>query len=766
MDRTELENRIRTSLEARAKDVAPTPHLWEKVTDRRARHTRWMVGLWALAGSAAVAVVAIAAVQVVRAPDGPPVIDNPPVTEEPTPTEEPTDLDPAPGGTTGPVSVVTTDGDALYEVEPSTGEVANELPVFDGLAEGGPIGSVAVRPGDGPELTVATMIGIEGSNWELDVTTFGPDRSHQGRHRATPLDDQGNPDGRGAGGAYSTDIDANTETSPPTVVWSPDGQYLAWVRVNSDGSGDMMGISHEDLVAGEEPTVVATGLTADVGHLRAQSWTAEGTLYLTGSGGGDVILEVPTDCFEDVDCTGQEPGSLFMEGGSIIDVAHHGNGSTLALVARGATNQDAEGGSLELLVEPMSDVQHALELPDGVVPDGSASLPDGWLEAAGDHVVVGFGPRAALLAVTGEFAEDLEVVDSVDLPGGTRAAGLAETGTEAVPDAEPGGSPTDPELDVAAVGEDGVPEHVVVYEDGAEGPFALVHRSEPGEPIATWSRPDGVALEASLAQVVVHPASTPTDLQVVSRWVIGESDTFAWTTIRDGEVVANTAFDAEGQPQNSGGAAETADSAPVFSPTGDWLAWVETPEGAQGPAQIRIVSWSDDGPTGPTTEIEAPEGETRPMALLDWAAQPPDTDILTMRSASAPDGQSEPGYVEFTMDGFDGTEPDDDAVAWRRVGLPEPPVDAGSFLFEDGSERYVVFGHDPLWYGLAEAPDSAVEIGPDEPRFHFGPDSVVVPQEASDTGWARVQVDTGVASMVTVPDGTVALLPWTAAGAG
>lgn len=761
MDRTELENRIRTSLEARAQDVAPTPHLWEKVTDRRARHTRWMVGLWALAGSAAVAVVAIAAVQVMRAPEGPPVIDNPPATEEPTPTEEPTQTDPAPGGATGPVSVVTTDGNALYEVEPSTGEVVNELPVFDGLAEGGPIGSVAVRPAEGSELTVATMIGIEGTSWELDVTTFGPDRAHQERHRATPLDDQGNP--ASAGGAFTTD----TQAFPPTVIWSPDGQYLAWVQVNPDGSGDVMGISYEDLVAGEEPSTVATGLTADVGHLRAQSWTAQGVLWLTASGGGDVMLDVPTDCFEDVDCTGQEPGRLFMEGGSIIDVAHHGNGSTLALVARGASNQDAEGGSLELVVEPMSDVQHPLDLPEGLVPDGTAAPLDGWLAAAGDHVVVGFGSSADLLTVTGEFAEDLQVTGRVDLPEGTRAAGLALTGGEQAT-AEPTPEATEATVTTAAVGQDGVPEHVVVHDPAADE-FRLVHRGQADQSLATWGRPDGVDGETSLAEVVVHPSSTPDDLQLVTRWIIGESDVFARTILRDGQVLANTVFDAEGHPRNIGGATEIADSSPVFSPTGEWLAWVETPEGAQGPAQVRIVAWSDNGPTGPTTILEAPQGEARPMALLDWGSQPPGTDILTMRSVSGPEGQSDARFVELTVDGFDGSAPAEDDLDWRWVPLPGPLVDAGSFLFEDGSERYVAFSGDEgeVRYGLAEAPETAVETSVrafGEGRLlAFGPDSAVI--QRPDGGWERVQVDTGAASAVRVPDGTVALLPW-ATGTG
>ncbi len=241
--------------------------------------------------------------------------------------------------------------------------------------------------------------------------------------------------------------------------------------------------------------------------------------------------------------------------------------------------------------------------------------------------------------------------------------------------------------------------------------------------------------------------------------MVGEAETLSRTVVRDGQVVVNEVLPTDLQPDNQGPIAELAESAPVFSPTGAWLDWVETPQGADGPVRLRIVPWGDQGPAGNASTVDAPSDVVRPQALVDWATTS-QGDVLTFRPPFGPGEPTEPGaMIEFRLAGADPR-----AGEWATVTLPGNLFDAGSFPLEgDVEQRYVAYdGGEDVLYGLAEAPETAVPTGAfsfSEGRVvAFGPDSALVQQ--ADGSWQRVQVDDGAASRVEMPDGTVAVLPW------
>ena len=428
MERHELEDRIRASLQARAEDVEPTPTLWRRVSARVSRRTWWHVGAWTLSGAVAVVALVVGVAAVLDTPrsiqiDSVGTETSTPTEADSTPTEP---AAPTPGGGGGGMTpVVVADGNGVHEVDPATGEVVADLPVFEGLAEGGPVGDVAVRPGSGPdELVVATMIGIEGTSWEIQLTTFGPDRQLQASHRIHVYDDAGNS--LSAGGPFTPD----SEAFPPTMAWSADGEYLAWGRQQA-GDVTVYAVNWEDLQV--EPDQVVPTTVAELpgdGTLqpaRVQDWVgdpeADSQLLLSTTDG----IEQLAVCLPTGLCGDDARGQMVLEGGTVIDVDHLANGSRVVLVVRTGAERDAENATLELVANPMDDNQRTLPVPDGVFPEGTAGPTDGWLSAGGDTVAVGFGRPGggALLTVSGELAEDLAVSANASLPGGVTAVGVA-----------------------------------------------------------------------------------------------------------------------------------------------------------------------------------------------------------------------------------------------------------------------------------------------------------------------------------------------------
>lgn len=743
MDRDLLEQRIRSTLHDRAGDVEATPELWERVSQRTARRARWQLGLTVLSGAAAVAALVFGLVAVLGPPRS--------VQIDP--------VDPPPPGAapiTGTTVVTSDGGDTLFVVDADTGAVLRDLKPYEGFAEAGGAAEVAVRPvSEDGEFTVATVLSAEGS-WELEVSVFDADGTRIDRQRIGSLGDQG------------------ALPSAPAVVWSENGRYLLW-------AGE----------AGQQPGAVSSDTTALFRHDWAErpmgddvapvveraadlDLAAAAVVDLRGwhgdPAGQSIVALTTTDgvafrvdlrpCGPTERCTGAYVSALaetFFEGGVVVDEATLGNGVELALVARSTGGQDAEGATLLVAAAPMSDDQQWLELPD-LTPDGTADPFSGWIAAAGDRIVVGFGGQTAyLVTVQGDTATDLRVVDVVALPAGTVDADARLLGDVT---AEPGEEITVTPTEAgpgASAEQDGAPSHVVSFYPSART-LLLEDRAAPDEPVATWDGPDDLELE--FRGVVVHPQSTPDDTILLTRWGLGEADEFWWTRVRDGQVTATRLPDGF-QPDNVGGAAETPDPAPVFSPTGDVMAWLERPAGAQAPS-VRLVEVGPDGPRGGVGSIPAPDG-LDPAVLLDWAHGPGGEAILTFSPMAPFDGPIPATMIELRLRDLDGAglaASDDD---WSSVALPGVLVAAGAYLFEDGSERYVVLdGPDGLSYGLAEAPETAVALpidGPDAGRVvAFGPASLVV--QRADGSWARVQVDDGATSTLTAPGGAVAFLPW------
>ena len=752
MERRELEDRIRASLEARATDVQPTPELWERVSAQTTRRARWQLAGWVLSGAAAVLAIVVGGVVLLGSPRSVQIDPQPDIADTP-------DQAPVPGDTAD-ATIVTTDGSVLYVVEPGTGEVRAELDPRAGL-QPVDIREVVVRPvTDAGVLTVAMTVENEGE-FDVEVAAFDADGQ---RVDHLTLGMAGSP-GTSAG-------------LPPSPVWSADGRYVMWAGTNGPSSPalwvydwverpvDADGIAQPSTATapGADGELFADGATVDL-----HTWT--------GPSGGEsvVVATTPTGqawqiglAAQASDCGGATPcpptwrpaiSSLGFEGGSLVDRAVLDSGVELSLVARSGDGADAESGTVELVVGAMGDQQRGLEVPE--LTEGTASPGDAWLAAAGDQVAVGFGPQAAyLLTVTGDTIEGTEVTDTVTLPAGTLAAGMAVAGD--APTAAPSDPPPSDSVDGQPIDlVDGVPAHVITNPQRDE--LQLVDRRDPDQPLAAWRRPDTLVSEAAPVHVAVHPASTPTDLQVVTRWTVGESESLVHTLIRDGLVVVNEVLPDDMQPSNQGTIAEMGESTPVFSPDGQWLAWVETPQGADGSAQVRFVPWSADGPTGGALAALASDDSPRPFELLDWAREG-DAAVLTLRPASEPgtDAQQPTSMIELRLPGGDPTAP---APTWGAVELPGVLFEAGSYAFEGGVERYVAFARDgDVVAGLASAPETAVPTGAfafSEGRVvAFGPTSALVQQP--DGTWQRVQLDDGASSAVEVPEAAVAVLPWPA----
>ena len=608
MERHELEDRIRASLQARADDVQPTPELWERVSERTTRRARWELGGWVLSGAAAVVAIVVGGMVLFGGPRSVQIDQQPDIADTPTGA-------PVPGPTADP-TIVTTDGQLLRVVEPGTGEVQLEVDPRAGLAEGATIEELAVRPdtGDGM-LTVAMTLELEGE-FDVEVAVFDADGQRVDRLNL---------------GMAGSPVDAGL---PPSPVWSADGQYVLWAGTNGpsspalwvydwverpvDGNGIAQAV--QATAPGADGALFAEGGTVDLRTWQGPS-DGESVVVATSPTGGAWRIALAAQAS---DCGGATPcpptwnaaiSPIGIEGGSLVDVATLASGVDLSLVGGSGQPGDAEGGTLTLVAGAMGDQQRELDVPE-LLPGGSAAPIDGWLAAAGDQVAVGFGPVTGyLLSVEGDTIEDVEVSGTVALPEGTTDAAMALPATGDAATSAPSDSGGDDVGDPA----DGVPGHVVVSGPG-RGQLRLVERAT-GTDVATWNRPEGLETEAVPGSVAVYPGSRPGDLQVVTRWTVGEAESLVWTRVRAGQVVANEVLPDTMQPTNTGTIAEVAESNPVFSPDGTWLAWVETPRGRPRPPR----SGSSRGPrTGPSRARSRPPWPptTRPAPWSCSTGQP------------------------------------------------------------------------------------------------------------------------------------------------
>ena len=422
MDRHELEQRLRASLQERADDVEPTPALWQAVEGKAMRRNRWRVGVMALGAAAAVAVAVLAVPALLDGPfrvdDVPPPMGTP---TEPQVTEPGgvTETEPGPGGDDAlkPFLVVT-DGASLFLDAGADGGAMAELEGYGGSGEPwGPM-AIAVRPGSTvDDLTVATVFRVEG-DLEVAVHRFVDRAAVPEFYRL----------GRAAIGGQPV--------VTPTLTWSDDGQFLAWTSF-ADNTGETEPTLRvltwarglEMAADGQNPADAAANITMESSsvtatELRLQDWfgpTAtlddQSTLWFTTLGAQaasmTVTLDAPGACIlsdgttidparpdcPQVEAIDGRVEEAPFEAGAIADIGHEQSGLRYVLAVRSSTDQDAEGATMTLQYEPDSDEQRFIELPEEMVPGGAAPGKR-WLEVVpGGPIVVGVGTQAWILQI-------------------------------------------------------------------------------------------------------------------------------------------------------------------------------------------------------------------------------------------------------------------------------------------------------------------------------------------------------------------------------
>ncbi len=216
---TPIEERLRVSLSERAADVEPTPHLWQEV-DRRITRRRWLrASVYAVVGATA----ALAAVLVL-----------PGVVSDLTGPAAPEILgeDDAPGPDDGPVGDDAGTDDGATGVDPTPGGGTLPLVVADGR-------DLVLVTADG-ERTVLTTLAAEGESTFLTVSVR-PGSSVDDLQLVASTTAEGMVDLRFLhvvdgevatstvlDGGYSPAGDAGSPEHGLDVVWSPDGDSLAW----------------------------------------------------------------------------------------------------------------------------------------------------------------------------------------------------------------------------------------------------------------------------------------------------------------------------------------------------------------------------------------------------------------------------------------------------------------------------------------------------------------------------------------------------------
>lgn len=242
---TDIEQRVRASLTARAADIAPTPELWREVDRRIARRRRVRVAAWSLAGAAAIVAGVLVLPGFLGTSLDVPEID--PIQTPPTPSEDGTedasdsDEDPAPttGGEDAGQGEGTGPGDPDGGPRDGVGLDATLLVAGDGelrlvgpeggrslttfAEEGGSVVvAVAVRPGSSvDDLTAVVLTQAEGM-WDLRTLRV------EGEEVTLEVFPEGYRPGRG--GAL-----AGEGLAVRGPVWSPDGTSLAWLESGTGG---------------------------------------------------------------------------------------------------------------------------------------------------------------------------------------------------------------------------------------------------------------------------------------------------------------------------------------------------------------------------------------------------------------------------------------------------------------------------------------------------------------------------------------------------
>ncbi len=396
-----IEDRIRASLEQRARDVEPTPHLWREVDRRIARRRRRTVGVWSLAG----AVAAVAALVIVpgifdQAPQTPDIgsdVEQPPGERPEDTSDDP--LDGADPGEDGDPADLPTEGPTLPDPVLVAGQRDIRLLSPDGsestlatLAVEGEssIMGLAVRPGSTvDDLTAAVLTTAEGM-WDL----------RELRVRGGTASLEVFPEGfRPSGG---------TELVVTGPVWFEDGATLAWIEASTEGPTlRTIGWTDEGPGTDERATDNASfgldGAPSGV-VLRPSEWVTAGQRSDALVSALTLTADEPEDGWYVVELLRMADGAWGVAAGEVAVEARPGPlvpGTTAALAGTVAGLPSwivrvTDAGPVAIS-DPYEGDLRSVALPDGLLPgEGLATLS---AEVVGDLLLVSSANTATAVLV-------------------------------------------------------------------------------------------------------------------------------------------------------------------------------------------------------------------------------------------------------------------------------------------------------------------------------------------------------------------------------
>lgn len=596
-----IEQRVRESLQARADDVEPTPHLYRGVQERISRRQRLRAVWWSLAGAAAVAAAVLVVPTVLASLDQrtPEVADTPDRVEEPPPAS-------APGEPTHAL-LAFADG-RIDLVDLDTGAREPVLEVGTGVS----VPTVVAAPGSTAERFRAVAV--------LDDEGAGPasieviDRSPSGTRTELTVT-TGLPGGSGVA---------------PSVAISPDGAWLAYTGTSQsvDAATAVYVLPIEprdeplDTAAAEEVYTVDGGDVSDAVYGLLQ-WTGrtgadgdDSLLHLHGGAGtGALMLRRTDDGFSFEGRDGAYPpaqGALDLS--SDFDTEEAGAADRFLLL------QGDGPGDLVLRRDDEEVIFHDVEV------EGAS------LDARGGTALVIAGGTATVARFEGDSGSLADIADG-GVVSGALLGGLAPELIEQ-PDA-----PGDAE-EVPAVGPLG--DGLVVADDTT---VSLVRPDGSQEELVTFP-PEG---ESTVVAVAVRPGSTVDDLTVAITTRAEGTFDVRYLRVVDGAVDSgNLEADAiaDGpEPDGEGGDGrfpapaigsevtggigafpltppDLQDGAaphPVWSPDGDLLAVAVRSE-ADAPVEIHTIGWDEGGPNSdPNLAATFQLDAERPLTARSWA---------------------------------------------------------------------------------------------------------------------------------------------------
>ena len=583
MRRDQLEELLRDSLHDRAGDVEPTPALWQEVDRRRYTRLRWRtVRMWsgAVASAAAVVAAVVAVPILLDSPEQPDIAVEPPA-------------DPASELVSGSASadqlprhLVLGRDQELVLLDLRTG-AEHELPSPDGR-----LLDVAVRPGTQPGEDLGVAYTAEDENG----------------HRVGVIDADGQD--------HVVDELPAAELVDPTVVWSPDGEWIAFSRSAGES---YVGLARIAGPVGDTPSgTVAHSSVPDhpdgaggLGEgLVLNDWVEEGLpgLALMGSHADWRAVQVLTDLEEPT--LGQ---TLPTPEGMLVRADAS---PTRAGPAGGYAISD-HGDGLELRWTTPED---GADLP---LPDG---LGDGPYVLDALQAAVTVSDREATWLVTHDgdggdaHVAEIEGASAVSI---VREVDVHETATSSE--------------DAAAETPD---EGDLLQEAGFEALLPASALEIAGDELRLRDAAGARTLhtldsheDSRWLGIGVHPDATAQRITAVAAAALDpfEAPVLHHIEVVDGELETLAPIE-EPDHQPAEGWADIAETRPVFSPEGDAFAWAER----QGSTLIlRLVGW-DDGP-GEHTRIETqlPEPVEGSLGTQDWVDLFQD-DATRLRLSHAP----------------------------------------------------------------------------------------------------------------------------------